>query len=201
MIVVVLYTMMPIIGMEKKTDDQFSTDRILRRISVLNNKDYTKVVNLEAEPKAKLDSLEYIALRLSHEEEEKKQKELFDALKKSENSLKEELEKKKLEIVEVKSLLTQNQEKIKDLNNEKSHNIQMVATKDSEIKNLNNKIEELDKKIKEVNSGHAGLLGECAQKEAEYNQVVWHKKFFTAAFLACLVGLIGCVLKIQHVFV
>jgi len=180
LIVAVLCMTMSAIGMENKTNSfsQSPFNKVSKRMLVLS----------------------HTASGLGYDGE-KKFTELKDSHQRALKSIEEELEKKKLEVVEVKNLLVQNQEKMDALNNEKSQNIQVIATKDSEINNLNNKIEELDKKIKEANIGHTGLLGECAKKEAEYNQVVWHKKLFAIAFLACLASLIGCVLKIQHVFV
>jgi DNA repair exonuclease SbcCD ATPase subunit len=113
-------------------------------------------------------------------------------------SIEEELEKKKLE---VKNLLIQNQETIEALNNEKKQKEQFVTTKNSEIEGLKNIIEDLTKEKNEVNGAHSRLWDKYTQQEAECDRAVWHKKLFAIAFLACLASLIGCVLKIQHVFV
>ena len=222
-IIAVLCMTMPIIAMQQESNDilfnQKEMDKVLRRVSNFksalgagNNENHKKVINLE-----------HTASVLRNEDEDKKQKELSDLretlnaefkkeLKAKDETYCQEIQKKVQElqgkekdfqgkILEITHLLAKNQEVTEALNNEKNQKVQIISTKDSEIKSLNGKIEELTKKIKEVNSGHAGLLDKYAKKETEYNQVVWHKKLFTAAFLACLVGLIGCVLKIQHVFV
>jgi len=176
-------------------------------------------LKIEAEHNTERNNFDKKIFDLRDSNYKEAEKTLFDALKKSDDiyneerkqlrekhqktlkSIEEELEKKELEIVKINDLLIQNQERIEALNGDKKQKEQFVTTKNSEIEGLKSIIEDLTKKKNEVDGAHSRLWDKYTQQEDECDRAVWHKKLFAAAFLACLVSLIGCVLKIQHVFV
>lgn len=180
-------------------------------------------LKIEDEYRTKFNNFKDESLKLRFEDEQEKQKELKDLrdklygeftndLKKTDEAFRQEMQKKEQEIqekfLENTNLSDQNQKLAEELTNEKNQKTQFITTQKNEIEGLNKTIENLIKEKDELKVFNSELWDKFSVKEDEYNkkkiecsQVVLHRKLFAIAFLACLAGLIGCVLKMNYVFV